>query len=78
MKKISLVLAAVVCLFSCSLDDDQCNCGLIIDDGINGDNYWIDIRNDCSGRTARFNLAPGDWINAFVGTDYCITNVTSW
>ncbi|MEI7669747.1 MAG: hypothetical protein WCJ33_06675 [Pseudomonadota bacterium] len=61
---------------SCKKDDKTCNCGLIISDDVSKTS--VTIRNSCSGNEKEFVLAPGDWVNAFVGTDYCITNVESW
>ena len=84
MKKLARVLAvALVGLFtitftSCEKEDYMdCNCGLVTDDGIDS-GYWVEIRNDCSGNIKRFYLTQGDWFNAHVGSDYCITNVESW
>jgi hypothetical protein len=54
----------------------QCNCGLITSDRVS--DYSIVIRNSCSGNEKRFTLAPGDWVNAHVGSDYCITNSGRW
>lgn len=77
MKKAILVLSMATIFMSCKKDkQQQCNCGLITDDRVS--DYSIVIRNGCSGNEKRFTLTPGDWINAHVGSNYCITNTTGW
>ena len=76
MKRIiPMLLLCVVLLTSC-VKDQICNCGLVLSDRVS--DYSVVIRNDCSGNEQRFILQPGDWMNAYVGSQYCITNVTSW
>jgi hypothetical protein len=72
---------AVMLLLSCEKDNkqliqEQCNCGLVVSDEVS--DYSVVIRNNCSGNEKKFYLQPGDWMNAYVGSDYCITNVKSW
>ncbi len=63
--------------FSCQKEETKpCNCGRIVSDDVT--NYSVTIRNDCSGNLKTFTLYEGDWMNAYVGSDYCITNETSW
>ena len=76
MKKTTLVLALSTAFLSCKKEDKICNCGLVVDD--NATNYTVDIRNSCSNNVKTFVLTPGDWMNAHVGSDYCITNVKNW
>jgi hypothetical protein len=80
MKKMILSIA-VILLLSCEKDNPQpiqeeCNCGLVVSDNVS--DYSVVIRNSCSGNEKKFYLQEGDWMNAYVGSDYCITNVTSW
>lgn len=76
MKKV-IMLMAMPLLFACSADDStDCNCGLVVSDNVK--DYSVVIRNKCSGVEQKFYLQAGDWINAFVGSDYCITNVSNW
>ena len=76
MKKV-IMLMAMPLLFACSAEDSKdCNCGLIVNDNVK--DYSVTIRNACSGNEQKFILQPGDWINAHVGSDYCITNVSNW
>lgn len=76
MKKL-IMLMALPLLFACSAENAlNCNCGLIVRDDVR--NYSVVIRNSCSGNEQLFYLQPGDWINAHVGSDYCITNATNW
>ena len=79
MKKLLLLLSLTILLFSCKgnyEDIEDCNCGRILSDNV--DDYSIVIRSDCSGNEKRFTLTQGDWVNAFVGSDYCITNSNGW
>lgn len=80
MKKLVVLLVGLTLFLasvSCEKDilcDDQC--GLVVSDRV--DDYSVVIRNSCSGNERRFTLSPGDWMNAFVGSDYCITNSNGW
>ena len=78
MRKVTLIIA-VSMMISCEKDNpqqEQCNCGLVVSDEVS--DYSVVIRNSCSGNEKKFYLQEGDWMNAYVGSDYCITNVTSW
>jgi len=75
MKKTIYGLAIILSIASCK-KEKVCNCGLILSDNVS--DHSVVIRNSCSGNEKRFYLTAGDWMNAFVGTDYCITNTTSW
>jgi hypothetical protein len=80
MKKMILSIA-VILLLSCEKDNPQpiqeeCNCGLVVSDNVS--DYSVVIRNSCSGNEKKFYLQEGDWMNAYVGSEYCITNIKSW
>ena len=75
MKNIIIALALILSFTSCE-KDEPCNCGLIISDEVS--DYSVIIRNDCSGNEKKWVLSPGDWMTAYVGSDYCITNTDSW
>lgn len=75
MKKIIGILLLLT-LLSCEKEKVECNCGLVLSDNVN--DYSVVIRNDCSKNEKKFYLQPGDWINAHVGSNYCITNVSGW
>ena len=77
MKKVIYGLAIILSIASCKKEDaKQCNCGLVVSD--DASNYSVVIRNNCSNNQQTFILQPGDWMNAYVGSNYCITNVSSW
>ena len=76
MKKAILILFTISILYSCSKNCDGDNCGKIISD--NASDFSVVIRNSCSGHEKRFYLSPGDWMTAYVGDDYCITNSNGW
>ena len=75
MKKTILGLAIILSIASCK-KVQPCNCGTVLSDRVS--DYSVVIRNTCSGNEQRFVLEPGDWMNAFVGSNYCIYNVTNW
>jgi hypothetical protein len=80
MRRVILILA-VSMMVSCEKDNqppvkEECNCGLVVSDDVS--DYSVVIRNSCSGNEKKFYLQEGDWMNAHPGSDYCITNVTSW
>ena len=78
MKKV--ILSAVLftaLLSSCKKEEIKtCNCGTILSD--DASDYSVNIKNDCSGNVKKWTLYPSDWMNAYVGSHYCITNTTSW
>ena len=77
MKKAIYGFAIVLSIVSCTKEEaKQCNCGLVVSDNVN--DYSVVIRNDCSGNQKTFYLLPGDWMNAHVGKNYCITNTSNW
>lgn len=87
IKRMMMVMLMSLTLLSCEKEQTQteqrnCNCGLITEDGIeildSQFYYWVDIRNSCSGNIQRFYLTEGDWMNAFVGSNLCLTNVSNW
>jgi len=59
---------------------NQCNCGTISDDGIDSATncYWLEIRNECTGNKRKFCFDQDVWMNNYVGSRFCVTNVTSW
>ncbi|MBU6158439.1 MAG: hypothetical protein KGP35_05340 [Bacteroidetes bacterium] len=57
---------------------NQCNCGTIANDGIDNGCYWLEIRNNCSGNKKKFCFDQDIWLNAQVGTNFCVTNQQQW
>jgi hypothetical protein len=77
MKKIIFSLAVLTALLSsCKKETKTCNCGTILSDNVS--NYSVNIKNDCSGNVKNWVLSEADWMTAYVGTHYCITNTNSW
>jgi hypothetical protein len=82
MKKIIILITIVTAGFTYSCKKNNptpnkpCNCGIIQSDNVS--NYSVDIKNDCSGNVKTWTLSQSDWMTAYVGTHYCITNTTSW
>jgi len=71
MKKVVLVLATALMLFSCGKEINHTNqsCGLIVSDNV--EDYSITIRKS-NGGYETITLQPGDWINAHVGSEICV------
>ncbi len=76
MKKLFFILSVSTLLLASCKKDEICNCGEVVSDDVN--DYSVNIKNDCSGNTKKFYLSQDDWFNAHVGSNYCITNTTSW
>ena len=67
MKKALLTILLGLSLFACKKEDvettqptqtQQCNCGIIANDGIDAvtNCYWLEIRNECSGKIGRAHV----------------------
>jgi hypothetical protein len=78
MKKLMIVFAIATMFTSCTKEEEQCNCGTISNDGINGSCYWLEIRNDCSGNKKTFCFDQDVWMSAYVGSHFCVTNQGQW
>lgn len=78
MKKLMIVMLLAIGLVSCSKEEEQCNCGTIANDGINGNCYWLEIRNDCTGNKKTFCFDQDVWMDAYVGSHFCVTNQGQW
>lgn len=77
MKKVILSIAVVALISSCKKKEDEpCNCGIVQSDNVQ--DYSVVIKNECSGNNKTFVLSSSDWMNAHVGSSYCITNSTKW
>jgi hypothetical protein len=86
MKKVLFTVLSVLFIFlsSCKKEEpestEQCNCGVIANDGIDSATncYWLEIRNECSGNKKKFCFDQDVWTNNYVGDRFCVSNVTSW
>ena len=76
MKKVIFSLAVATALLSSCKKDEICNCGEVVSD--NASNYSVDIKNSCSGNVKTWFLSQEDWMDAYVGSNYGITNTESW
>jgi len=67
MKKQLILLAALFTLASCEKEYESvttsCECGTIANDGISGDSYWIEVRNNCTSNKKRFYMDQDLWMN---------------
>ena len=78
---IVIILLLVLSFTSCEKDNDlleDCQCGIIANDGIDDGCYWLEIRNDCSGNKKKFCFDTDIWMNNYVGDHFCVTNVEPW
>ncbi len=71
-----MIALCIIMLASCKKEDTTCNCGLIQSENVN--DYSIVIQNECTGNNKTFYLQQGDWMNAYVGTNHCISNIDNW
>lgn len=71
------LIALAFSIQSCE-KDKPCNCGTIANDGIDGDCYWLEIRNECSDNKKKFCFDRDVWMNNQVGEHFCVTNETEW
>ena len=79
MKKLMMIIMLAIGLVSCNKEEDkQCNCGTIANDGITGTCYWLEIRNDCSGNKKTFCFDQDVWMDAYVGSNFCVSNQAQW
>jgi hypothetical protein len=79
MRKLVLIILVSQIGFGCKKEEikkENCNCGRILSDDIT--NYSIKVRNNCTGNEKTFILQEGDWMNAYVGSDICLTNEPTW
>lgn len=54
-------------------------CGTIINDAIlDNDCYSLSIRNECSDNVETFCFDQDTWFTAYVGDNFCVTNVAPW
>jgi hypothetical protein len=84
MKKLLFILLLGFSIVSltftgCHKDEDQgdCNCGTIVNDGINYSGYWFVISNECSGNDKTFYVSESDWMSYYVG-DFVCTDDYGW
>ena len=74
-----MIFMLAIGLVNCSKEEDKpCNCGTIANDGITGTCYWLEIRNDCSGNKKTFCFDQDVWMDAYVGSNFCVTNQGPW
>jgi len=79
MKKVAMFIMLAIGLASCSKEEDKpCNCGTILNDGINGSCYWLEIENDCTGNRKSFCFDQSVWMDAYVGSNFCVSNQPQW
>lgn len=80
MKKILLILA--LAFTGCQKETPQppanCTCGIVMNEGIENDCYFVDVKNDCSGNVKRFCLNSNDWMNFHVNDPICMSNENAW
>jgi hypothetical protein len=77
MKKIVMSIAIVALISSCKKEETSpFNCGIVQSDNVQ--NNSVVIKNECSNNNKEFVLSSADWMNAHVGSRYCITNSGKW
>ena len=75
MKTKTILLGLALALMSCEKEYESvttsCECGTIANDGISGNSYWIEVRNNCTSNKKRFYMDQDLWMNAYVGDKRC-------
>ena len=78
-KTILFIMLVASVLVACKKEEEQkCNCGTVANDGVDNGCYWLEIRNSCSGNKKTWCFDQDVWMNAPVGSDFCVTNEPSW
>jgi hypothetical protein len=79
MKKVVIFIMLAISIVSCTKEEDKpCNCGTILNDGINGSCYWLEIENDCTGNRKSFCFDQSVWMSSYVGSNFCVSNQPQW
>jgi hypothetical protein len=72
-------LALVLALTSCQPNDDKdCNCGTVTSDQVRNSKYYLEARNNCTGRNREFEVTYEEWLGKASGDKVCFSNVSSW
>ena len=81
MKKLILALTLVAFL-GCNEDtpnpNKDCNCGTVANDGIDGECYWLEIRNNCTDNKKTFCFDQDIWMDAHIGSNFCVADEPQW
>jgi hypothetical protein len=76
MKKLIVIALLII---GCSKESSKpCNCGTVANDGIDGNCYWLELRNNCTNNKKKFCVDKDKWMEAYAGTEFCITNTDKW
>jgi len=84
MKKLKTILTWLTILIvltvisGCTKEEEECNCGVIANDGIDNGCYWLEIRSDCTGNKKEFCFDQDVWLDSHVGDRFCVTNEIGW
>lgn len=82
MKKLLLTIGlAAITAMGLTGCQKECTstCGIITNDAIlNNGCYSLTIQNDCSGNYETFCFDQSTWFTAYVGDNFCVTNVAPW
>ena len=77
MKKLILVSALAIGLFSCKKEElGPYTCGIVVSDSPN--DFSVVIKNNKTGNLKKFYLPVNEWIKAKVNTEYCVQNTITW
>ncbi len=86
MKKSIFVTTVILIVFlfaSCKKEEENCNCGIIANDGISTNTdgsscYWLEIRNNCTDNKKTFCFDEDVWMDGHPGEEFCVTNEKKW
>lgn len=72
------MLLILVGLFASCKKDEKCNCGTVMQDGVDGDCYYLVLQNDCTNNRKQFCFDRDFWLQKNVGDKVCVDNQAQW
>ena len=74
------LLFGIMLSISCTKEQEpeDCNCGTILNDGIDNGCYWLEIESQCSKNRKTFCFDQSVWIDNHPGDNFCVTNESGW
>lgn len=77
------LIVVLLILASCSKEEENCNCGIIANDGISSNQdgsscYWLEIRNNCTDNKKTFCFDEDVWMDGHPGEEFCVSNESKW
>lgn len=79
LKAMALAVVLGASAISCApREDTDCNCGTVVSDEVRTSRYYLNMRNNCTGRTKEIEVAYDVWQGKAAGDKVCFANLGSW